>query len=227
MQGHTEASVDRYLDLSGKHLSSLHPVATPCLDDHLLDPADDEKKGVLKEESAKIVIKTLYVARYNRIDLLWAVNALASEVTKWTINCDKRLRRLVCYMHFASHLELQCWVGDRPEDIQLALFADASFASWLGDSKTTSGAVLCLMGPNTYVPISWVCKKQVSISNSSTESDLISLDAALRMEGIPALELWDTVIDVFCPLKPAETRIKHNIRPFERCRLRSPERASS
>ena len=27
---------------------------------------------------------------------------------------------------------------------------------------------------------------------------LISLDAALRVEGIPSLELWDTVIDVFC-----------------------------
>ena len=111
-------------------------------------------------------------------------------------------------MHFASHLELQCWVGDKPEDIQLALFADASFASWLGNSKSTSGAVLCLMGPNTYVPISWFCQKQGSISNSSTESELISLDAALRMEGIPALELWDTVIDVFCPLKPAQLPIE-------------------
>ena len=88
---------------------------------------------------------------------------------------------------------MQCWVGDRPEDIQLALFADASFASWLGDSKTTSGAVLVLIWLNTYVPISWSCKKQGSVSNSSTDSELTSLDAALRMEGIPALEFWDTV----------------------------------
>ena len=64
------------------------------------------------------------------------------------------------------------------------------------------------MGPNTYVPISWFCKKQGSISNSSTESELISLDAALRMEGIPALELWDTVINVFCPLKPTQLPIE-------------------
>ena len=213
MQGHTEASVQRYLELSGKHQSSLHPVATPCMEDHLLDPADDDKKGVLKEEPAKRVLKALYVARYNRIDLLWAVNALVREVTKWTVNCCKRLHRLVCYMHFTSHLELQCWVGDRPEDIQLALFADASFALWLGDSKSTLGTVLCLMGPNTYVPISWFCKKQGSISNSSTESELISLDAALRMEGIPALELWDCVIDVFCPLTPAQLPIEVQKKP--------------
>ena len=197
MAGHTRASVERYLELAGKPMSSLQPVATPCLDDHLLDPHDDVNPGRLKEESAKIVLKALYVARYNRVDFLWSVNALAREVTKWTVNCDKRLHRLMCYMHYTAHLEMQCWVGDPPEDLQLALFADASFAGWLNDSKSTSGAILCLMGPNTYVPISWFCKKQGSISNSSTESELISLDAALRTEGIPALELWDTVLDVF------------------------------
>ena len=90
-------------------------------------------------------------------------------------------------------------MGDHPKDIQLALFADASFASWLVDSKSTSGCFLVLMGPNTFVPISWFCKKQGSVSNSSTESELISLDAALRMEGIPALSLWELVIDVFHP----------------------------
>ena len=90
-------------------------------------------------------------------------------------------------MPFSVDMQMECWVGDDPKDCQLALFADASFASWLADSKSTSGCILVLMGPNTYVPISWFCKKQGSISNSSSESELISLDAALRMEGIPAL----------------------------------------
>ena len=61
------------------------------------------------------------------------------------------------------------------------------------------------MGPNTYVPISWFCKKQGSTSNSSTESELISLDAALHMEGIPALSLWELIIDVFHPVDPKLT----------------------
>ena len=30
-----------------------------------------------------------------------------------------------------------------------------------------------------------------------TEAEVISLDAGLRMGGIPALDLWDSVIDVF------------------------------
>ena len=50
---------------------------------------------------------------------------------------------------------------------------------------------------HTFVPISWMCKKQTSVSHSSTESDIISLDAGLRMDGIHPLDLWDLVIQVF------------------------------
>ena len=42
-----------------------------------------------------------------------------------------------------------------------------------------------------FVPISWMCKKQTAVSHSSTESEIISLDAGLRLDGIPALDLWD------------------------------------
>ena len=36
--------------------------------------------------------------------------------------------------------------------------------------------------------ISWMCKKQTSVLHSSTEAENISLDAGLRMDGIPALD---------------------------------------
>ena len=45
--------------------------------------------------------------------------------------------------------------------------------------------------------ISWMCKKQTSVSHSSTAAEVISLDAGLRMDGMPALEFWDLVIEVF------------------------------
>ena len=47
-----------------------------------------------------------------------------------------------------------------------------------------------------FVPISWMCKKQTSVSHSSTESEIISLDAGLRLDGLPALELWDLIVSV-------------------------------
>ena len=41
-----------------------------------------------------------------------------------------------------------------------------------------------------------MCKKQTSVSHSSTESEIISLDAGLRLDGIPALDLWDLIDSV-------------------------------
>ena len=79
------------------------------------------------------------------------------------------------------------------------VFSDASFASDLRDSKSTSGGIVTLVGPNTFVPITWVCKKQGAISHSSTEAEIIALDALLRMEGIPSLVLWENVIDTLYP----------------------------
>ena len=39
------------------------------------------------------------------------------------------------------------------------------------------------------------CKKQTSVSLGSTESKVISSDAGLRMDGLPALDLCDLVIE--------------------------------
>ena len=51
-------------------------------------------------------------------------------------------------------------------------------------------------GSHTFVPISWMCKKQTSVSHSSTETEIISLDAGLRLDGISALDLWDLIVAV-------------------------------
>ena len=41
-----------------------------------------------------------------------------------------------------------------------------------------------------------MCKKQTAVSHSSTESGIISLDTGLRLDGLPALELWDLIVSV-------------------------------
>ena len=52
-------------------------------------------------------------------------------------------------------------------------------------------------GSHTFVPISWMCKKQTAVSHSSTESEIISLDTGLKLDGLLALELWDPIVSVF------------------------------
>ena len=108
------------------------------------------------------------------------------------------MHRLISYIDSTEEHVQVCIVGDGPEECKLALFSDASSAGDLRDSKSTSGAFLALVEPNTFVPLTWMCKKQGAVSHSSSEAEVVSLDAGVRMEGIPALTLWEQVIEVLC-----------------------------
>ena len=66
----------------------------------------------------------------------------------------------------------------------------------LRTQKSTSRGTLCVFGSHTFVPISWMCKKQTAVSHSSTEAEIISLDTGLRLDGLPALELWGLIVSV-------------------------------
>ena len=56
-------------------------------------------------------------------------------------------------------------------------------------------------GPNAFMPLSSLCKKQTVVSHSSTESEIISMEVALRTEVIHILSFGDLVIYVFGPTK--------------------------
>ena len=145
---------------------------------------------------SQIVLKCLYLARIGRPDILWSVNKLARSITKWTKACDNRLSRLISYIHRTCEYKQYCHVGNTAKQCRFGLFQDSDFAGDLEDSKSTSGRTLCVFGSHTFVPISWMCKKQTAVSHSSTESEIISLDTGLRLDGLPALELWDLIVSV-------------------------------
>ena len=119
------------------------------------------------------------------------MNKFVRSITKWTTACDKRISRLISYIHHTSEYKQYCHVGNTAKQCRLGLFQDSDFAGDLEDSKSTSGGTLCIFGSHTFVPISWLCQKQTSVSHSSTESESISLDAGLRLDAAPALDLWD------------------------------------
>ena len=39
-------------------------------------------------------------------------------------------------------------------------------------------------------------QEKTAVSHSSTESEIISLDTGLRLDGLPALKLWDLIVSV-------------------------------
>ena len=136
------------------------------------------------------------MARIGRPDILWSVNKLARSITKWTKACDKRLKRLTSYIHQTCEYKQYCYGGNTAKQCRLGLFQDSDFAGDLEDSKSTSGGTLCVFGSHTFVPISWMCKKQTSVSHSSTESEIISLDAGLWLDGIFEFDLWNLIVAV-------------------------------
>ena len=58
------------------------------------------------------------------------------------------------------------------------------------DAKSTNGGFLVFYGPNTFFPLSWICKKQTAVSRSTTEAEVISLAHSLFSEALPTLQLW-------------------------------------
>ena len=81
-------------------------------------------------------------------------------------------------------------------------------ADWDCFQTLTSREILKIQNPlrmehyvvfvsHTSVPVSWMCKKQTSVSHSSTESEISLWDTGLRLDGLLALELWDLIVSVF------------------------------
>ena len=103
---------------------------------------------------------------------------------------------------------LCCHVGNTAHSCKFGLFQDSDVAGDPEDSKSTSGGIFCIFGSRTLVPISWVCKKQTSVSHIFTEAEIISLDTGLRLDGIPALDLWDLVTEVFHYLPKQSNKTK-------------------
>ena len=172
-------------------MRTIKKVPTPFHDDKIARPVENEQeiKGVLAPIATKVLMKILFAARMARFDLLRAVQGLASRVTKWSADCDKALHRLVCYVDTTKDLKMSCFIGDPITQCRLWIFADADHAGE-HDSKSTSGCVLALVGPNTYYPLTAFSKKQTSVSMSSTESEVVAANVSLRAVGLPSAGLW-------------------------------------
>jgi hypothetical protein len=186
--------VSRYREAAGTGAKPLVRAATPFLDDKALTEDDHQAKGELGDSACSVLMKILYGARMARYDLLRAVTNLARQVTKWTRACDKQLYRLMCYIDSTQDIVLSGTINDPPSELYLRLFADADFAGCEKSSRSTSGVFLALCGPNTFMPLSAISKKQGCVSHSTPEAELVAADLAVRAEGLPALTLWETIL---------------------------------
>ena len=182
MEGHAKKCVERNCELALKTTDQLNKVATPCLDDQQFQEEEMGSVGDVSTVCSHFVLKCMYLGRIGRPDILWSVNKLAGQ----SQTGDKRLARLTSYIHHKCEFRQYCYVGNTAQKILLCgkhsttmqiWFNSLFFAGDLEESKSTSGGLLCIFGSQTFVPITWKCKKQTSVSHSSTEAEIISLDA--------------------------------------------------
>ena len=157
------------------------------------------------------------MARLARPELHRAVNSFARDVTRWTAACDKRLRRLVSFIYRNRESDIKSCIGNKANERKLVLFCDASFAGDLKDGKSTSGSLLCLVGSRLFCPIAGLCKKKRAMSHSSAEAEIIGFDTELRLDGIPAMSLWDPIISVL-KLMPQISYGSPNTKKYRRVR---------
>ena len=150
MEGHAKKCVERYFELANRTTQQLYKVSTPCIDGHHFKEEETKSVGELSNTCSQIVLKCLYLARIGKPDILWSVNKLARSITKWTKACDKRLCRLISYIHHTCEHKQYCYVGNTAKQCRLGLFQDSDFAGDLDDSKSTSGGTLCIFGSHTF-----------------------------------------------------------------------------
>ena len=108
MEGHAKKCVERYCELANKTTQQLYKVSTPSIDDGHFKEEELKSVGELSKVSSQIVLKCLYLARIGRLDILCSVNELARSITKWTKTCDKRLCRLISYIHHTCEYKQYC-----------------------------------------------------------------------------------------------------------------------
>ena len=185
-----------YLNAASATEKSLRAAATPFLEQtQKLLEEDEEGTGALQVHAASVLMKILYGARYMRWDMLKVVGDLAARITKWSLACDRKLLRLISYIHGTPDMQLVGWINDDPKDLRLDLYADADFAGDKKTMKSTSGCIIALTGPNTYMPLSAFSNRQTAVSHSTPEAEIVAADAAMRKEGLPFLQIWDVLLD--------------------------------
>jgi len=202
MEDYCADAVAMYMNLA--KVSKLKHATTPFPPEGSLTLADECVAGELASSACAALMKGLWVARLARPDLQKAISDLASKVTCWSRNDDKKLYRLYCYINSTRGYKLTGAVRDALSELSLELYVDADFGGDADNVRSTSGGLLALVGPSTWFPLMWTSRRQTSTSRSTTEAEVVALAMSLFGEALPAMDMWDTLLQRRVKLKILE-----------------------
>ena len=194
-----KAVADRYMQEAGvKHLAfAPSPSIGDKVDDTLSEP------GVFAKTAASHLMSVLYVARLVRADLVTTTSFLARRVApgRWTKNEDRRLHRLMQYIHHHASLCLVHELQQSDRDTMRLVFSpDAELGGDAFSTKPSGGFWLHLESEDgrRRWPLCWSCKRAGHTSTATADSEVwIAVGAAemgLKKEVIPILQQLEATL---------------------------------
>ena len=192
MEDFLESSCEAYENLSK---TKIKESITPYMPEGSINTSDWESRGMLADSASRILMKILWAARLCRPDFMKVIGDLTKRLTTWSVADDKRLHRLMGYVKHSKGHKLLGKVGDKSEDLKLCLYTDADHCSGIDHTKSTSGMMMAVEGPNTWFPLTWASRRQTATARSTTEAEMISLGAGLFSEALPTQEFLEHIFD--------------------------------
>ena len=152
-------------------LSDVKPVSTPC-DTSVNLKKEDGSKSVDAVNYQAMVGSLMYIAMATRPDIAYAVSLVSRYCSSPTETHLTAVKRIYRYLKGTLSLVLQF----KSTSGTLVGYSDASWASDQDDRRSTSGVVFMMCGG----AISWLSKKQPTVTLSTAESEYVSLCAAAQ-----------------------------------------------
>ena len=160
-----------------------------------------EEKGVLADQAASLTMKLMYGIRMAAPHLSIAINRLASQITKWSRDSDRKIHRVFSYLNGASAMTLVGKLSTEDKGtVRLAAWPDADYAGDYNTTKSTSGFYMELVAggtdlePERCFPVAWGSNKQGSTSQHTGEAEVVSLASCLRKELLPTQLLMEKLL---------------------------------
>ena len=89
-------------------------------------------------EAARVIMKIMYGARMARPDLLRTVSYLARFLTKWNEDTDKRLQRLMSYIHHSYSYRMYAYMGEDQPTFTMDIYSDSDYAGCTQTQRSTT-----------------------------------------------------------------------------------------
>uniref|UniRef100_A0A1X7SEB0 Reverse transcriptase Ty1/copia-type domain-containing protein n=1 Tax=Amphimedon queenslandica TaxID=400682 RepID=A0A1X7SEB0_AMPQE len=154
-------------------LSQAKTVSTPANFSSKLRKNDDQAKSIDPTLYQSMVGSLLYAAMATRPDIAQAVGAVSKFCSNPSETHLTAVKRIFRYLKDTVNLGLKF---QKTEGNVLVGYSDADWAGDLDDRHSTSGNLFLLAGG----AISWLSKKQPTVSLSTAEAEYVSLCSATQ-----------------------------------------------